>query len=163
MKILICLYISLFLISCSSPETFTGGTKNRNFASALNEYYNYLDSLTIRPDTYIIVSAESINDTLLLSIHLGGGAYNFFHKPVIDFVHYKNRDILLVGDFPNEIIKIKKTKESNIENIVKERYPDDYKEYLIDKSSVGPIMGDYMKMILIFKKDRLMSFKRQYY
>jgi hypothetical protein len=163
MKGFIYVSISLILISCSSPEILKQKIGNKNFESALNEYYEYLDSITNRQGSYVIVNAEQLNGSLVISIHFGGGSYNFFHENVVDFLSYKNYDVLLIGDFPNKIINIIKTKKSNIENIVKKRYPDDYRNYLLDKSSVGPLMYDYMKMILVFKNNKMISCERVYY
>ncbi len=163
MKVLI-LATSCFVLflGCSqeSPEMVI---RNNDLKSALNEYYEYMDSTANGQGYYVIVNAEKKDDSLVISIHYSWGPYNFFHNDVIDFLTYGNHDILLTGAFPNKIINVKKKKWPYIENIVKEKYPDEYIMYLHNPSSVGPIMSDDMQMNLVFKRNRIISCKRQYY
>lgn len=150
------------VIGChqESPEM---KIKNNDFKSAINEYYKYMDSTAYDPGYYVIVNAEKTNDSLVLSIHYSWGSYNFFQKDVVDYLKYRHHEVLLTGAFPNRIIYVKKKKWPYIENIIKEKYPDEYKKFLNNPSSVGPIMSDDMEMSLVFKRNRMLSCKRQYY
>lgn len=138
--------------------------------NAIIKYYNYIDSVNYQIDNYheyIYIQAAKSYDTTTFTIFLWGGAYIFCDpiekEKIFDLVIYKNHYLLLTGDYPNEVINITKNKELNPIDIVKTKYPDQYKKYLKDKLSVGPLIYDYMNMTLIFKKGKLISCKRQYY
>lgn len=162
--IFIIFFITLLLLACKK-EMKTWG--NKDFKTAIDNYCQYVDSVSYRNNfDYIYVESNIKNDSTEFVIYLCGGSYDFLNEKerIIDFFVYKKYDILLLGDFPNEIVKINKNVHLNIINdIVKKRYPADYEKYLNDKRSVGPLIYDYMNMILIFKGDRLISCKREYY
>lgn len=157
-------FITLLLFGCKKEmKTW----ENKDFKIALDNYCQFVDSVSYRNNfDYIFVESNIKNDNTEFVIYLCGGSYDFLNEKerIIDFFVYKKYDILLVGDFPNEIVQINKNTHLNIiRDIVKERYPEDYEKYLNDERSVGPLIYDYMNMILIFKGDKLISCKRQYY
>lgn len=82
----------------------------------------------------------------------------------VDFFEYKGYDILLLGDFPNDVIRISKNKKIDmIEDLVRVKYPQDYQDYLKDPHSVKPLPGEEMEMVLTFCKNRFISCKRNYF
>lgn len=163
-EISIIFFITLLLLDCKKEmKTW----ENKDFKTAIDNYCQYVDSVSYRNNfDYIFVESNIKNDSTEFVIYLCGGSYDFLNEKerIIDFFNYQKYDILLIGDFPNEIVKINKNANLNIINdIVRKRYPVDYEKYLNDKRSVGPLIYDYMNMILLFKGDRLISCKRQYY
>jgi hypothetical protein len=156
--------ISAILLSCRKNIT---GFGNRDFDAALSNYLSYADSVHYKNGfDYIVVDALQDKDSLKVSIYMLGGSYIFLETPnkIIDFINFKDHDILLYHDFPNDIINIKQNMKLNIiGDIVKKRYPNDYKKYSNDKNSVAPLIYDYMSMRLVFKKDKLVRCSRQYY
>jgi hypothetical protein len=155
--------ISCFLLSCSQKYKIW----NNEFKEALNNYYSYVDSVNYKQGfDYIYIEATQNRDSVLFLIYLCGGSYDFINEKdkIIDFYSYKGKDILFVGDFPNNIMNIQRNIKLNvIDDIVKVRYPEDYIKYLEDEHSVGPLIYDYMDMTLTFKHNKLISCKRQYY
>lgn len=153
----------LLLTSCKS-----GNVKfdNNEFAKAFDDYLIYIDSVNYKPDfDYIYLEAFNFKDSTTFRISLVGGSYDFLNKAnrIIDFEKYKGIDVLLIGDFPNEIVNIKKnTRLDAMNDIVRKLYPQDYKKYLKDEHSVGPLIYDNMNMTLVFKKGKLISCKKQY-
>ncbi len=153
----------LLLTSCKS-----GNVKfdNNEFAKAFDDYLIYIDSVNYKPDfDYIYLEAFNFKDSTTFRISLVGGSYDFLNKAnrIIDFEKYKGIDVLLIGDFPNEIVNIKKnTRLDAMNDIVRKLYPQDYKKYLKDEHSVGPLLYDNMNMTLVFKKGKLISCKKQY-
>ena len=141
--------------------------KNNEFESAINQYITYLDSVNNNLDSdYIYIEANQMNDSTKFNIYLWSGAYPFlnYSDKFIDFFKYKKHNVLLIGDFPNPVLRIKKNVKINVINdIIKKRFPKDYEKYIRDNNSVGPLLYDYMDMTLIFKQDQLFSLKRQYY
>jgi len=176
------IYITLCLVCCCSNcindestrriETKTNSTiiptykwDNKEFEAAIDNYCKYADSSEHRDSDYIYVEAEKRNDCTVFVILLAGGAYAFVNgtKPVIDFVKYKNYDILLVGDFPNQILNIEKNRKLNVEDIVKVRFPLEYERYVKMKLFAPPLIYDYMNMTLTFKERKLINRKIEYY
>jgi hypothetical protein len=155
--------LALLLNACNSS---TIKFDNNEFAMAVDDYLIYVDSVNYKPDfDYIYIEAYNFKDSTAFRISLVGGSYDFLNEPnrIIDFGKYKGIDILLIGDFPNEIVNIKRnTRLNTMDEIVKQRYPEDYKKYLKDEHSVGPLIYDNMNMTLVFKKDKLISCKKQY-
>jgi len=139
--------------------------KNVDFDTAMEKYCKYIDSVTYKKDfDYVYVEATKRNDSTEFVIYLCGGSYDFLNEKerIVGFYVYKGFDILLLGDFPNEIVNIKKNIQlSTINKIILKRYPGDYEKFLIDEHSVGPLIYDYMNMTLIFKGEKLIKFKRQ--
>jgi hypothetical protein len=169
-KIFFCLIYFSMILDLSSCKESVKLWKNKEFESAINDYCRYLDTLPnyeIRNGfDYIFIEATQNEDITSFIITLSGGSYNFLNQQdnIKGFFRYKNYDILLLGDFPNEIVDIKMNLTVNsINEIVRKRYPTDYNKYLKDQSSVGPSMYDYMNLTLIFKGDILITYKRQIY
>ena len=160
----ILLTLLLVLTFCNKEFSFWG---NREFESAINQYINYLDSVEYNLDSdYICIEANQMNDSTKFNIYLWAGAYPFirYSDTFIDFIKYKKHNLLIIGDFPNRVLRVNKNVKINIINdIIKKKYPKDYEKYLLDNMSVSPLLYDYMDMTLIFKQDRLLSLKRQYY
>jgi hypothetical protein len=141
--------------------------KNKEFKQAIDSYCEYVDSVGFKPNfDYIYIEALKSLDSTVFFVYLVGGAYDFLvdSKKIVDFIIYNKNDIMFIGDFPNDVVEIKKNKRLNIiDDILKVRYPNDYNKYLQDKHSVGPLIYDSMNMTLVFKKNKLISCKRQYY
>lgn len=156
--------IVLIYCSCRNQEK---SFKNKEFELALANYIEYVDSVQYKPSfDYILIDASGYADSTVFSIYLCGGSYVFLKSPekVADFFSYKGYDVLLLGCFPNEVIPMEKNKNLNIvRDVVRKRYPGDYKKYLNDKYSVGPLIYDEMNMILVFKRTKLISCNRYYY
>jgi hypothetical protein len=158
------------ILNLSSCKESVKLQKNKEFESAINDYCRYLDTLPKYEYKdgfdYIYIEASQSEDITSFLITLWGGSYKFMNRQdkIKGFFKYKNYDILLFGDFPNEIVDIKVSINLNsINEIVQKRYPTDYNKYLKDKSTVGPLMYDYMNMTLIFKGDQLITYKREIY
>lgn len=169
-KLTICLICFSMILNFSSCMESGKPWKNREFDSAINDYCRYLDTLPIHEYKngfdYIYIEATQKEDITSFSITLWGGLYNFLKRQdkIKGFFKYKNYDIMLFGDFPNIIVDTKMDIDLNSWiDIVKKRYPTDYCKYLKDNSSVGPLLYDYMNMTLIFKEDKLITYKRQIY
>lgn len=141
--------------------------ENKDFETAIDNYCKYVDSTSYKKNfDYIYVKATKKNNRVEFIIYLSGGSYDFIEKKerIIDFFSYKGHDILLIGDFPNEVVNIKKNNSLNVlEDVVKKRYHVDYDKFIQEKFAPAPLIYDYMNMTLIFKNDKLVSCKRQYY
>jgi len=166
-KVNIFIFVSLilgFILSCNTKSSKKW--ENIEFEKAMNSYRKYVDTIGFKNNfDFILVKAKKNKDSTLFIIYLCGGGYTFleYKDRVIDFFTYQGIDILLLGDFPNEIVNIDKNKALDIEDIVRKRYPSDYKKYLIDTHSVPPMICDFMNMTLTFKKNKLVNCKREYY
>lgn len=163
-ELIVLLMIFVSLVSCFEKKIYWS---SKDFEAAIDSYCQYVDSVGFKNKfDYIHIKAEKHDSKVTFTVHLTGGAYRFLNESneIIDFFPYKGHDILLIGDFPNEIANINKNKRIDITNdIIKRRYPEDYKRYLDNINLVGPLIYDYMTMILIFKEGKLISCKRQYY
>jgi len=152
------------LLSCNKAKEIW---MNKDFKTAIDNYYSYLDSIEFDQDyDFILIDAIENKDSTIFEICLYGGSYCFLSKPesIVDFLSYRKFDVLLVGDYPNEIVNIEKNRNLNtIQDIVKIRYPNDYTKYLKNKHSIGPLIYDYMDMTLVFRNNKLISCKRQYH
>jgi hypothetical protein len=152
------------LISCNKANKIG---KNKEFEAALGNYFKYVDSVGFKHNfDYIFIEATKNRDSTVFVIYLYGGAYYFLHytERIIDFTDYKKYEIVLIGDYPNDVVNVGRNKKLNIVNdILKVRYPKDYNKFLKDNHSVAPLIYDYMDMTLIFKQDKLISCKRQFY
>jgi len=156
-----------FLLLVSACNNNSKTWNNKEFANAIDNYCQYIDSIkSEHTNEYLYVEARNCNDSIVFIIALVGGSYDFLYSQdmIVDFFTYHGFDILLLGDFPNEIVRVEKNKNLNIiDDIVKIRYPDDYNKYLKDKNSVAPLIYDYMDMTLVFRNNKLISCKRQYH
>jgi hypothetical protein len=143
---------------------------NKDFLVHLDEYIKYVDSSGSYKNNhdYIYLEAIKSKDTTKLIITLVGGSYEFLKHPyrtnIIDFFNYRGYKILLIGDFPNDIIQNKLNENLNIDNeIVKKYYPEDYSKWQKDSLSVGPLIYDYMGIFLTYKNNNLIYYHKQYY
>jgi hypothetical protein len=166
LAVFVILFLMIILLNSCNKEKFTW--ENKEFKSAIDYYCKYIDSSNYYEQNfdYMYIKAAVKSDSTVFMIYLDGGAYIFLTETssITDFFVYNKHDVLLTGDFPNKIVNIKKNKRLNIiDDILKVRYPSDYKKYLHDKSTVGPLIYDYMNMTIIFKENKLISCKRQYY
>ncbi|MDP4202533.1 MAG: hypothetical protein Q8861_07540 [Bacteroidota bacterium] len=153
-----CTLLLVFLICLFSCGQHDFKVDNKTFESALNQYCCYVDSLNeYRKDfDFIEIDAKKNQNCTYFKIHLSGGGYPFIHKSVIDFLKYKKYDVILVGDYPNEIITVHKNQKINpVVDILKERYPEDYKKYTVDKRLVPPLIYDYKILKLKFVNRKL--------
>ena len=166
MRLLIILLVVLFgLNSCTHQQEFIA---NKDFLMQLNSYIEYIDSTKEYKDDFDFIYLRALNrdDTVNFDIYLNGGSYTFFHDKAMikDFLKYKSYHILLIGDYPNEIVKVGLNKHLDIiKDIVQKYYPNDYLKYQKDTLSIGPLIYDYMNLSLTFKKDKLLSIRKQYY
>jgi len=168
-KLLIVLNISL-LMTYACSENNRSIEANNEFFIFIDEYLKYIDSTKSYRENfdYVYLYANKRNDSTDFIITLYGGAFGFLdysHRNEIkDFLDYKGYKILLIGYFPNEIIRNKLNKNLDIKNdIVKKYYPKDFLKWQQDSSSVGPLLYDYMGIFLTYKKDKLIDYHRQYY
>jgi len=157
----------LFLSLCNCTNKNNYEWSNNEFAEAIDNYCRYVDSIeSEHVNEYLYIESKIRNDSTLFLITLGGGSYDFLFKRnrIINFFNYKGFDVLLLGDFPNAIVNIEKNKNLDvIEDVVKVRYPNDYNKFLKDTNSVAPLIYDFMGMRLVFRNNKLISCKRQYY
>jgi len=158
------------MLNFNSCKESVKSWKNKEFQSAINDYCSYLDKLPKNEIKhgfdYIYIEATQNEDITSFLITLCGGSYKFLNRKdkIKGFFKYKSYDILLFGDFPNEIVNFHKNISLNsMDEIIRKRYPSDYNKFLKDKSSVGPLMYDYMNMTLIFKGGKLINYERQIY
>lgn len=165
-KILAFINLSLLLLilsDCKGQNVF----KNRAFEGELTNYCNYLDTVECKKDyDYILIKATSYKDSVTFEIYLNNGAYEFleYKDSIIDFFNFKGYDVMLLGDFPNEVVSNAENQKLNVlEGIVKNRYPKEYKKYLQNKEIPAPLIYDYMSMNLVFLKGKLICSKRTYY
>jgi hypothetical protein len=162
---LIYLYFCFILCDITSCKEENKKWQNIQFKEAIDYYCKYVDSIGYKQNyEYIYVEAKRNNDSIVFLIYLCGGAYDFLvnRENIIDFFYYKRFEIMLVGDFPNEVVNIEKNKKLNLFKIAKARYPRDYNKYLNDSLSVGPLIYDTKNMTLIFKEGKLVNSKFQY-
>ena len=150
--------IALLMFSCNNANKFP--SNNKEFVKQIDSYLTYIDSTEIYEKDYDYIYIKSIcrNDTSYFIIYISGGAYDFTNSKYdfIDFIKYKDYDILLKGDFPNRIVNVLKNENKKLSlEIVKERYPNAYKEYLINPNRVAPLCGDPKEIELWFYKDKL--------
>ena len=167
-KNLIILILNTLLVAFSScNQSRQELANNLWFKKALDDYTKYIDSIGYNKDSeYIYIEAKRVSDSTKMLIYLDGGSYSFIAEKdyIIDLFSYGNYNVLLVGDFPNEIIKIKKNEDLNVlEDIVRKKYPTDYEKYVMDDHSVVPLIYDSMNLKLIFKNGKLCYCKKQYF
>ena len=80
------------------------------------------------------------------------------------FMEYDNHNIMLVGDYPNNVINFSKNKNLDLINdVLKTKFPEDFKKYSIDPHSVQPILNDRMGMVIKFYEGRMILYKRNYF
>jgi hypothetical protein len=141
--------------------------ENKEFEHNLIEFLRYIDSSGYKQDfDYIIVECSTTKDSTQFSIYKSAGAYSMIYhlEQFVDYFNYKGHNILLLGHFPNNIVKILKNKKINVvEDIVKAKYPQDYNDYLQNPRWVKPIQSDEMEMVLTFYKDKFISCKHNYF
>lgn len=165
LKIVILILSIIGFTSCTEKkEVF----ENKEFCNYLNSYLQYLDSIndSNKEFDYICIQSKTKKDTTFLTIHLSGGAYRFisYKSEVIDFINYKTYKVLLIGEFPNKVLEINKNNHLDItKDILLKYYRKEYEKFLESSSPIPPLIYDYMTMYLIFKNDKLLSCKREYY
>jgi hypothetical protein len=169
MRLLI-LISSCLLITIACRQNQQNIRANNDFVIFLDEYINYVDSTQSYKKNYdyIYLDATEKHDSIDLIITLIGGSYEFLKYPyrakIIDFLNYRGYNILLSGDFPNEIIRNKINSALDInKDIVKKYYFDDFLKWQQDSLSVGPMIYDYMAIFLTYKKNKLIDYHKQYY
>jgi len=156
------LFFLICLFSCKQRGFIV---ENKTFESAFNQYCYYIDSLNEYRQCFdfIEIDAKKSHNYTYFKIHLSGGGYPSIHKSIIDFLKYKKYDVILVGDYPNEIITLHKNQNLNpIIDIIKKRYPEDYKKYIIDKRLVPPLIYDYKILKLKFANHKLIHSEISY-
>jgi len=151
--------VILFIIdSCSIADKFP--SENKEFVNQLDSYLKYIDSNSFykKDRDYISIVSQFSNDTTFFVFYISDGAYQFIEEKneFIDFIRYKDYDFLLLGNFPNQIVNNQRNENKNLPlEIVKERYPKEYKEYLINPKRVYPYIIDLKEIELWFYKDKL--------
>jgi len=158
-----CIILFFFLYAGISCKDVKNVWENNDFEKAINAYCTYADSVGyLKNFDYILIEGIKRGDSIFFKVFLWGGAYIFITEKerIIDFINYKNHDMLLLGDFPNSIVDISKNKHLNpVEDIVKNRYPSDYRNLFYYNRDIGPLIYDYKTMDLIFTKNKLIYFK----
>jgi hypothetical protein len=165
MKIFVLPFILIFcILSTVRCQEKAWITENKDFLNGIQEYYKYLDSLKVNKDYhYVIVDASKKHDTTELVIYYYGGSYPFFINKgkFIDFINYEGYDLFFLGDFPNPVINIACNKQLNILNdIIKNKFPNEYKYYIKGNYVAEPLICDYMELILSFKSNKLVRKNR---
>jgi len=169
----LCLFLAIGIESCSSrkpekkeidPEIF----ENKDFRENIDLYFKYLsDKNYDKEHEYIYVRAETSKTKTSFIIYLNGGSYVFFNDSIriIDYINYKNYNMLLVGDFPNNVVNIKKNMNLNIsKDIIQKYFKKDYEEFKLTKREPAPDMYDYMNMSLEFNEEgHIILMKCEYY
>jgi hypothetical protein len=162
---IISLILSLFVFFNCSQNEFS--FKNKELKEKINEYINYADSCGYKLNyDYIIIDCSIITDTVTFSVYLSGGAYNIIYdkQRFIDFIDFKKHSLLFLGSFPSEFFGKDHIKRfDSFNEIIKEKYPDDYIKYLKEPHSVFPNQYDSMEMEIKFKNGKLISCSRNYF
>lgn len=162
--ILMLVLFALSIMSCTQRDV---SFNNKEFERNLSAYLSYVDSIEyIQDRDFVIVKSTTEGDTIRFSICKSGGAYCLIHDmhQFVDYFKYKKYDMLIIGHFPNDVIQISKNNKINvIENVVRVKFPNDYKDYLQNPHSVKPLPGEEMEMVLTFYKDKFISCKRNYF
>ena len=137
--------------------------QNIEFNTILNSYIQYIDSIKPKHGKdFIEISARLKEDTIIFDITLSGGSYSFIKEAnnIIDYFDFNGTKILLMGDFPNEIVNLKKNEHLNIlEDIVKKKYYTDYLKFKKNPHLVLPLIYDYKELIISFIKNKLIDCK----
>jgi len=180
-KILDFTFLSLFLVIGTLSSSAMKKEKNeldsvifenKDFRDNIDFYLKYLSDKDYNKEhEYIYIRAElsktKTTTKTTFIIYLVGGIYDFFNesKKIIDFIDYKNYNMLLVGDFPNNVVNIKKNMNLNISTDILEKYfKKDYEKYKLTKREPAPEIYDYMNMTLEFNdKGHIILMKCEYY
>ena len=167
MKIFVFTFMLIFCIQntvmCQEKALIA---ENKDFLKGIQEYYKYLDSLKVDKDYhYVIVDATKKHDSTELVIYYYGGSYPFFNNKgrFIDFFNYEGYDLFFLGDFPNPVLNITCKKQLNILNdIIKKKFPNEYKYYVKGNYIAEPLICDYMELNLLFRNNKLVRKTRVY-
>lgn len=156
------------LIQCSCNQIHLLTSPNKDFVKHLNSYIDYLDSsfCEAKPLYYIVIETIHKKDITEIKFWYSSGLYNLIHNDmeIIDFVTYKKRHLIFMGEPPKCIMNVRFNNSLNIvEDIGKKYYKKDYDLYKEHPALVGPTMNDYMLLTIKFKGCNLISVKRQYY
>jgi len=153
------------------PELFNNTNNLRIGIVAFGDYCdmkskdvfgNAYQVLDLSEDTSSIISfVKNAKDT-------SGGDSDEFYELVIKKIQEEtswregsNKSILLVGDYPNKVINISRNTDKNFPmDIVEERYPEEYEQFLKNPYYVAPFMEHNMELDLYFKKDKLVNKRR---
>jgi len=162
--ILMLVLFALSIMSCTQRDV---SFNNIEFERNLSAYLSYVDSIEyIQDRDFVIVNCTTEGDTIRFSIYKSGGAYSMIHhvQQFVDYFEYKKYDLLIIGNFPNDVIQISKNNKINvIEDIIRVKFPQDYQTYLQNPYWVKPLPGENMEMVLTFYKDKFISCKRNYF
>ena len=167
------LFLMIGILSCSEKKQEKHKLdsvifENKDFRDNIDLYLKYLSDKNYHKEhEYIYARAETSKTKTSFLIYLSGGSYHFFNDSlkIIDYIDYKNYKILLVGDFPNNVVNIKKNLHLNIsKDILLKYFKKDYEKFKLNGYEPAPEIYDYMSMKLEFnKKGNIILTKCQYY
>jgi hypothetical protein len=169
----LCLFLVIGIQSCSAKKQEKNELdsvifENKDFRNNIDLYLKYLSEFYYNKEhEYIYVRAETSKTKTSFIIYLCGGSYYFFRdsSKIIDYIDYKNYNMLLVGDFPNIVVNIKKNLRLDItKGILLKYFKKDYEKFKLTKYGPAPEIYDYMNMSLEFnEKGHIILLKCEYY
>lgn len=158
-----CIVVALFLCFCGSSCQNEVFTTNSQLIAEFEKYTSYIDtSKLFSPDDspYVYLYVKNRNqDTINVILSLSAGAYGIIYssEPIVSFFDYKKHMVMLVGDYPNNLINTNQCFNEDIKKkVLTEYFSKEYEQYLKEPFSLKPKMADPMTMSLIFKKDGTM-------
>lgn len=82
----------------------------------------------------ILLICKKQNDSIIFNMRLNGGFNDIilWQDKFIDKINYNNYTIVLLNDFPNDIINLKKNRNIQIEDIYNEFFKKEYEQFKTD-------------------------------
>lgn len=158
-KLLILIVLQLILVLCTRTK-IDNLTGNIEFKNELDKYLYYLDSIGYnREKEIVLLICKEKNDSLFIEIKKNCGFNDIikWNEKFIDEIIYTGHHLVLLNDYPNEIINLKRNNKLTIETILTTFFPKEYLQFKLDSLIGPPWIYDGNITALIFKEKVLVA------
>jgi hypothetical protein len=156
------IFIIFVIIFISCQDNVSINRCNHIFVQEIENYIGFIDTGNKfnRQKDFLYIEAANSGDTTNIVITAYSGAYILLNPPndLINFIVYKDYNILFQGKDNNKIIVIDHNKDLKYyENIAEEIYPEEFQLFKENRLNLVPSLVHFSKMKLVFLNNKLIK------